>query len=217
VLLYMKYRSPVETVVIYTGGTRRAEEEIEAGSLRYRVKAVFMSRFDGEAVLARVEGKVAAGERLDRRDFSELVFVPCMRLERSAGEALLRAVELARWFSDEEERMMCVGAAVTLGEKFLDAQQTARLEEVLSVSKVLDRMGERYREQGYAEGEAKGEAKARADAVLELLRRLGPVPADLERRVRAQETEVLRKLLLAAVEAREVAEFTARLDQLAGR
>jgi hypothetical protein len=77
-----------------------------------------------------------------------------------------------------------------------------------SVSRVLDRMGERYREQG--------EAKARADDVLELLRRLGPVPAELEWRGRAQETEVLRKLLLAAAEAREVVEFTARLDELAG-
>ncbi len=89
------------------------------------------------------------------------------------------------------------------------------------MSKVLDRMGERFWEQGYAEGEAKGEAKgearARADAVLELLRRLGPVSAELERRVRAQETDALRKLLLAAAEAREVAEFTARLDQLGGR
>ena len=89
------------------------------------------------------------------------------------------------------------------------------------MSKVLDRMGERFWEQGYAEGqakaEAKGEAKARADDVLELLQRLGPVPAELERRVRAQETEALRKLLLAAADAREVAEFTARLDQLAGR
>ncbi|MDA8064522.1 MAG: hypothetical protein M0031_03300 [Thermaerobacter sp.] len=203
-LLHERDRCPVRTVVVYTGGLRRASEAVEAGSLSYRVRNVFMYRFDGEAVLTRVEAELAAGRGLSRQDLLDVIFSPCMRQPVPPGEATLRAVELARRIPDEAERIFCLGAIIGLGDKFLSEEQAVQVREVLRMTRV----GEMLREEGREEGR-------RADVLLILERRFGTVSPEVAGRVRRQKKEaVLEELLLAAATAGSMTEFASRLERL---
>ncbi|MDA8066583.1 MAG: hypothetical protein M0031_13955 [Thermaerobacter sp.] len=214
-LLLERDHCRVRTVVIYTGGLRAAESELDGGALLYRVHNFFLKDRNGESVREAAARKLAAGERLSRQETLDLILSPLMEQDCPPGDAVLAALRVAAAIPEQEaERDCCLGAIVGLGDKFLDDEQRRQLREVL----YMTRVGELLREEGRAEGRAEGKAEGKAEAIRVLLtRRFGSVPGALSEELgRVREEPIWEELLLAAAGAASLAQFQRRLRELTG-
>ena len=218
-VLYRQDHRRIWTVVVYAGTVRQAADTLDTGAALYRVQNVYLGRYDGDAALAGLAAKVAAGEALSRDDVVTLAFIPLMGLRaRSMESAALDALRLARGIGEAAERRGCMAAIVGLSSRVLDEEAAARLmREVREMPDLLVELLAEGRAKGRAEGEAKGraegEANGRAESVLLALRmRLGRVPNAVEQRVRAESRlDVLDAWLKAALDVTSIEAFTAAL------
>ena len=197
-ILAEERRRPVQVIVVYTGPVRSAPDTLDSGSLHLRVRNVFGADLDGDAALAALQAKVAAGTGLQGEDAMAVAFLGVMRhTERPLAVALREGLRLAATLPTEREREGCAAAVVMLGQRRLGPSEIAELVEVFAVAAprmadVLERMGrEKGKAEGKAEGRAEGKAEGRAEGkaedVLRVLRhRYGEPAAAVARRVSAE-------------------------------
>ena len=212
-LLYRQDHRRIRTVVVYAGPVRQAADTLDAGCARYRVENVYLGALDGDAVLADLGAKVAAGEALTRDDVVRLAFVPLMGLrQKSIAAAATEALRLARGIGEAAERRGCLAAIVGLASRVLDEAEAATLlrgvhemPDLLAelLSEGMQKGLEKGLEKGLKKGRHEGRAEGLAESILLAVRmRLGGVPSALEQRVRAERRpEVLEVWLKAALAA----------------
>jgi hypothetical protein len=95
IALYQKERRKINTVVIYSGKYESAENELDMGSIKYKVQQVFMIKYDGIKRYKEIKGKIEKEEPLTDKDLMDLVFLPLMKNEKSEEEVTKEALELA--------------------------------------------------------------------------------------------------------------------------
>ncbi|HWE60879.1 MAG TPA: hypothetical protein VHB98_04140, partial [Chloroflexota bacterium] len=76
------HNTEVYTVVIYGAGITSAPQTLRRGSATYTVRQVFLGTQDGEAVVARLRERVAAGEPITAEERVRLMLLPLMRQQR---------------------------------------------------------------------------------------------------------------------------------------
>ncbi len=202
--LYERDGAPIRTVVIYSGGVRRARDQIDAGGLLYRIENVYLSSLDGDRHLADLQQRSRSGG-LDAEDALEVALLILMgRREHTAQEVALEAARLAEALPGEFKRL-CQSAVVGFAERYLTEDE---FRAVAEVEPLAGRLSEMLAE-GEARGEARGEAKGKAESVLLVLtERFGPVPEAVVERIRNEhEVTTLGRWMLAALRAASLAEF----------
>jgi hypothetical protein len=134
--LYKKDCRKIRTVIVYSGNIKRAVNELDAGSINYRVATVFMNQYDGDQILAELRNKVKQSEKLSELDRINLIFLPLMKTRLNKNDVALEAIELAQEIKDNEQRLLCIGAIVGISDKFIDREYINKLKEVLKMTRV---------------------------------------------------------------------------------
>ena len=192
----------LHTVVVYTGAVTTAPESLDAGSLLYRVRNVYLRAFDGEATLRALREKVDAGRPLSRREAVRLALVPLMRLGAlGRAEAATLALPLLRGLPGDRERAQLAATLIGLCARHVSEESLGRLIAMARTTTLFDDL--------LAEMVAKGEARGEAKAVLRVLvQRFGPTGDALTDRILAErDLKTLDCWLDLAVAAGSLADF----------
>lgn len=198
----MGYQTPVHTVVIYGPGIVSAPEELDLGSLHFRVTNLFIGQQEADDVLAALAAKRARGEALDAGDRTRLVLLPLMKHRQALPEVLRSAVRLLEGV-EATELQRTVGAMVGMAYNYVSAEQAGALLEVLRMANALEELVietlARGIEQGRTEGHAEVLAAYRRAVARAVTERFGAVPPglDLEQADEARLEEVLSRLVRA--------------------
>jgi hypothetical protein len=185
----------VHTVVLYGPRARAGPDAQAFGSLAYRVQAVYLGQWDGEAQLADLRAQLATTGQVAPADVLRLALVPLMRHRRPVWQLLQEAEPLLAAVPAALQRPL-VGALMVLGYTYATAADRAKLKEVAG----LMAFGDVLIQDLLREGEAR--------AVLEVLTlRFGPVPAAVASQVTGTtDTAQLTAWLRLAVQAQSLDE-----------
>ena len=196
----------LHTVVVYTGAVQTAPETLDAGSIGYRVRNVYLRAFDGEATLRALREKVDAGQRLSRREAVRLALVPLMRLGAlSMGDAAAAALPLLRGLPGDRARAQLAATLIGLCARYVSKESLGRLIAMARTTTLFDDLLAEMVAKGKAEGEAEGEARA---VLRVLLGRFGTVDSALTAHVLGQrDMQTLDRWLDLALAAASLAEF----------
>jgi len=219
-----EYRTEVYTIVFYGPGIEEAPDTLRRGSHTFVVRNVFLGRLDGEAVVARLRERIAAGESPSEDERTRLKLLPLLGQSRPLPEVLAEVAGLARSLP-RAEREDIIGTMVGLAYNYVEPGFAGQLLEVLTMANALESLIAdtlvRGRVEGKAEGKAEGIAEGvavgkaegiavgRQEAILALLsERLGPLPDALRAEIAPiVDGPTLGRLLLAASTAATVEGF----------
>jgi len=135
--LYKKDRKQIRTAVIYSGDIETAKDNIKIGSINYQVSNVYMKAFNGDEVFVDLQDKIVKKEILTDRDKLNLIFLPLMKSNVNKNEMAINTVELASKITDEEEKMLYIGAIIGISDKFIDKNYVLKLKERLKMTRVV--------------------------------------------------------------------------------
>jgi len=180
---------------------------------RYSFAAsVFLGKLDGEAVVARLRERIAAGESPSEGERTRLKLLPLLGQSRPLAEVLAEVAGLARSLP-RAEREDIIGTMVGLAYNYVEPGFAGLLLEVLTMANSLESLIAdtlvRGRAEGKAEGIAEGIAVGRQATILDLLsERLGPLPDGLRGELAPiLDGPALGRLLVAASTAGSLEEF----------
>ena len=91
-----EYDRDVYTVVFYGPGIEDTPDTLRRGSHTFVVRNVFIGRLDGEAVVARLRERIAAGESPSEGERTRLKLLPLMGQRRPLPEVLAEVAVLVR-------------------------------------------------------------------------------------------------------------------------
>jgi len=130
----------VTTVIIYTADVKTAPAGINSETLVYNPHIILMVDYDGDAIYAELNAKIATGQLLDDKDILNLLFLPLMHNTIPRGELAIKSVEMAKTIPDQAKQDACIAAAVAFANKYLNEDEEAKLMEVLNMLDLVDRL-----------------------------------------------------------------------------
>ena len=207
-----EYDKDVFTVVFYGPGIEEAPDTLRRGSHTFVVRNVFIGKMDGEAVVARLRERIAAGESPGGDERTRLKLLPLMGRSRPLPEVLAEVAVLVRGLP-RAEREDIIGTMVGLAYNYVEPEFSEQLLGVLQMANALENLIAdtlvRGRVEGKAEGIAEGLASGRREAILGVLAaRLGRVPSGLRADLApVADGPTLERLLIAASTAASLEEF----------
>ena len=215
-----EYDKDVYTVVFYGPGIEEAPDTLRRGSHTFVVRNVFIGKMDGEAVVARLRERIAAGESPSEGERTRLKLLPLMGQRRPLQEVLAEVAVLVRGLP-RAEREEIIGTMVGLAYNYVESEFTEQLLEVLQMANALENLiadtlvqgRTEGKAEGKAEGIAEGMASGRREAILGVLSaRLGPLPDGLRAELAPiADGPTLGRLLAAASTAGSLEEFRGAL------
>jgi len=215
-----EYDKDVHTVVFYGPGIEEAPDTLRRGSHTFVVRNVFIGKMDGEAVVARLRERIAAGESPSEDERTRLKLLPLMGQRRPLQEVLAEVAVLVRGLP-RAEREEIIGTMVGLAYNYVESEFTEQLLEVLQMANALENLiadtlvqgRTEGKAEGIAEGIAEGMASGRREAILGVLSaRLGPLPDGLRAELAPiADGPTLGRLLAAASTAGSLEEFRGAL------
>jgi hypothetical protein len=123
-------------VVIYTGEVKQAANALDLGGVRIEVEQVFLSRFDGDAIVDDVKAKIARGEPITDEDVMKLVMAPLAKTKSSRQELIERSVEAAKGIADENLQTFAIAGILVAADKFIDRDYSDNVRSWLNMTKV---------------------------------------------------------------------------------
>ena len=124
----------VHTVIIYTAEVKNNPPGLNIGSLVYNPDMILMGYYDGNAIFAELETKIAAGHELADVDMFNLVLLPLMKHTMPRRELAANSIKLAQTIPDTAKRNACIAAAFAFASRYLDNNETDKLLEVLRMT-----------------------------------------------------------------------------------
>ena len=181
------YQCPVHTVVLYGPEVAEAPDTLDRGSAVFRVTNVYIGAMDGEAVVAMLRERLAAGQPLSEVERARLKLLPLMRQRRPLIEVLHEVAVLARGLP-REEREETLGTMIGLAYNYLGPEMSEQLLEVLTMANALENL--------IADTLVRGRTEGMRDLVRGAVeRRFGPPSAALERRIAGADEPTLSGIL----------------------
>jgi hypothetical protein len=134
---------------MYSGKYESAENELDMGSIKYKVQQIFMIKYDGTKRYNEIKRKIEKEEPLTKKDLMDLVFLPLMRNEKSEEEVTKDVFELAIKIPDENQKEMVIGSLLGFSDSYVRDECLNELKEVIRMTKI----GTSLFEEGVEEGE----------------------------------------------------------------
>jgi hypothetical protein len=104
-------------------------------SIVIKVKQVFLSQFDGEAMYEDLKRKVAAGEPLTDEDAMRFIILP-LTDKNGSPSRVRETVELAKEVKEERQQLFIIAGLLTATDKFIDREYADKVREWLKMTKV---------------------------------------------------------------------------------
>ncbi|MDR1533316.1 MAG: transcriptional regulator [Clostridiales bacterium] len=122
-------------VVIYTGNVESAPDQYDMDSIVIKVKQVFLSKFDGDAIYEDLKLKVTAGEPLTDEDVMRFIILPLT--DKKGSPARVREMmELAKKVKADRQQIFIIAGLLTATDKFIDREYADKVREWLKMTKV---------------------------------------------------------------------------------
>ena len=206
--LYDRDRAAVRTWVLYTGGIDHAPDRIDADSLAYRVRNVFMASHDGDAVRRRIAGTIEARGTILADEQAALALSVLMKSEGGVFAATVDAMDLARRIPPPSGDFL-LGATAALADKFLSDEERTTIREMIAVTNI----GREILEEGLQQGLQQGRVQDAREAILDFLdARFGQVPDAARRTVdNTNDLELLRRWRRVVAQASGVEDALRRI------
>lgn len=202
--LYTKRKRNIRTVIIYGADVEEAPDMLSIGSIQYQVQCVFMSAYDGDAVMRELWHKVQSGDMLTEIDQLNLIFMPLMPSKIGRSERAIEAVKMAESVQDEAVKLSLLGSIIGITARFIDKEYVRKIVEVLRMNEVYRELFHSIEEEALLIGEIKGKQKA-IDSFLTV--RFGPEAVTLNDSInKLQNQDVLDALLLSLYRAQSMEE-----------
>ncbi len=161
--LFYKDKRKVTTIVVYSADIYDVETFIDAGSIKYSIKAFYMSQLDGDEKLEYLARKIECGDHLTNQDILALTFLPLMKGKETRSDRTIKSIQLAEKILDDEEKLKCLTLLYALFEKFGDVNSREKFMGVISMTEI----GKMLKEEGKAEGKAEGKVEGKVEGKIE--------------------------------------------------
>jgi len=146
---------------MYSGKYESAENELDMGSIKYKVQQIFMIKYDGTKRYEEIKKKIEKEEELTKKDLMDLVFLPLMRNEKSEEEVTKDVFELAIKIPDEDKKEAVIGSLLGFSDSYVRDEYLNKLKEVIRMTKIGASL--------FEEGVEKGERKGEREVIIEIL------------------------------------------------
>ncbi|OAA83837.1 DUF4351 domain-containing protein [Clostridium ljungdahlii] len=186
--LFYRDKKKVRTVVIYSADIGKADEYIDAVTIKYGVEAIYMKQFDGDEKLEYLKKKIERREKLSNEDILTLTMLPLMSGKGSRSERAIESIELTDNLEDSENKLRCLSLLYALLDKFGDKISRKKLKEMITMTEI----GKMIRDEGIEEGIEKGKTKGKSEIIIRLLvKKFKKVPEEYIDRIKFLSDETL--------------------------
>lgn len=124
----------ITTVIIYPSGVKKADTELNIGSLLYNPNKIMMIDYNGNAIYEELENKIRDGNILDDVDMLKLIFLPLMKTDMSRDVLTVNSIKLAQTIPDSIKRNACIAADFAFGSKYLTESDWEKIKEVIKMT-----------------------------------------------------------------------------------
>ncbi|PRR86665.1 DUF4351 domain-containing protein [Clostridium luticellarii] len=187
-VLYYKENRPVNTIVVYSSNVKKAETNINIGSIKYSVSAFYMNDLNGDVKYEYLKHKIQAGDILNSDDLLSLVFLPIMNSTEDKNERILESIKLAKEIKNKKNQMNCLALLYAFAEKFSDGSNMDKIKEVFGMTE----LGRLLREEGKEEGKKEGRREELIRTSTKLLtKKFGILPDDIRTKIENSDTTIL--------------------------
>lgn len=175
--LSYEHKKDVVTYVLFSGNIKKPKTKLRSGINTYQIQPIIMKDKNADEVIAELNRKIAAGEKITKADLLPLVLSPLMGGEMSQKERVSAAYDITRKAIGVDAEVIRKVEAVIyiMADKFLDSVEMEQLKKEIKMT----RLGKMLYDDGRAEGESIGESKVMiliqkmsADGAAELVPRL---------------------------------------------
>jgi predicted transposase/invertase (TIGR01784 family) len=182
--LFCRDNRKIETIVVYSSEITNAVTHIDAGTVKYNIRAFYMYNLDGDENYIYLKNKINNGEHLTNEDIMKLTFIPLMRTDKDKGDITIDCIELANIIPNSEEKTKSLTLLYALFDKFGDEKAKSKFKETVSMTEVGKMIFDEGKEEGKQEGLIKGKIEGKTEGKLELLvkqlsRKFKGLPKDL--------------------------------------
>lgn len=126
----------VNVAVIYASNIKRANNEMNIGSVGINVESVFMKNYDGDKIYAEIDTKIKSDEKLNDEDLMNLILLPLMSSSKDNHEVIRDTIEIAKKVKDEKQQYFIIAGVLTSTDKFIDEEYSKTVREWLKMTKV---------------------------------------------------------------------------------
>jgi hypothetical protein len=127
--LFCRDNRKIETIVVYSSKITNAVTHIDAGTVKYNIKAFYMYNLDGDENYIYLKNKINNGEHLTNEDIMKLTFIPLMRTDKDKGDITIDCIELANGIPNGEEKTKSLTLLYALFDKFGDEKAKSKFKE----------------------------------------------------------------------------------------
>lgn len=195
-VLYYKENRAVNTIVVYSSNIKKAETNINIGSIKYSVNAFYMSNLDGDVKYKYLEHKIKSNDTLNSNDLLSLVFLPIMNSTKDRNDRILESIKLARQIKDDKNQMNSLALLYAFAEKFIEGSNMDRIKEVFGMTELGRLLREEGKKEGKEEGRKEGKEEGRRQELVRtstrlLTKKFGILPDDIKAKIEKSDTTVL--------------------------
>lgn len=150
----LRYRKPVTTYVVCSGGVKRVLSELREGINIYRVIPLHLKQRNADKLISSLKTKVQK-RKLGKMDIAPLLLTPLMAGKSSVKERILEVRKLLEASNTElakEEKQHMEAVLYAFACKFLNQTDLQEIKEVLSMTV----LGEMIWQDGLAKGIKEG-------------------------------------------------------------
>lgn len=181
--LFYRDKKKVRTVVIYSADIGKADEYIDAGTIKYGVEAIYMKQFDGDEKLEYLREKIERREKLTNEDILTLTMLPLMSGKGSRSERTIESIELTNNLEDSENKLQSLSLLYALLDKFGDEISRKKLKEMITMTEIgkmiRDEGIEEGKKEGKKEGIEEGKTKGKSEIIIrQILKKFKKVPKE---------------------------------------
>jgi len=118
-ILHYNTGTPVRTIVVYSADIKETITTLDAGVIKYNVKAFYMSALDGDKTYADIKARLDAGESLTKQDLMSIVLLPMMQNSVDKFTRFEQSIQLSKDVPTKDERVQMQEMIKSLADKFV--------------------------------------------------------------------------------------------------
>jgi len=133
--LYVRDGRSITTVIIYSADVKKANTNLNIGSLLYSPDKIMMYDYNGNAIFEELENKIKSGHDINDIDMLNLILLPLMRNTIPKEDLAVKSIKLAQTIPDKTKRNTCIASVIAFANRYLSEN---KLNELLEVLKMTD-------------------------------------------------------------------------------
>lgn len=211
--LFYKDKRKINTIVIYSSDITDVETYIDAGTIKYEVKAFYMKSLNGDDKLRELSEKIQSGIDLTEKDILSLSLLPLMNSNEDKSSRTIKSIELANHIKNNENKIKCMSLLYALLEKFGDDFSKKKFKEVISMTEIGKMIYEEGKEEGREQGKLEGKKEGLKEGIFEgkvetlikqLLKKFKKVPQEYLDKIKKLPIETIDLITIEIFDLEEI-------------